>query len=61
MNGASSLTGPRKEIRVKLEEAALSLILLASCICPMHGVLVTPQTIKLSSWRCGKVLNKQES
>ena len=28
---------PRKEIRVKLEEAASSLNPLASCICPMHG------------------------
>ena len=28
---------PRKEIRVKLEEAELSLNPLASCICPMHG------------------------
>ena len=28
---------PRKEIRVKLEEAASSLNPLARCICPMHG------------------------
>ena len=55
MNGASSLTGPRKGILVKLEEAALSLIPLASCIYPMHGDLDTPPTIKLSLWCCGKV------